>query len=174
MLSPGSVSNEYWSETLPIIVVTFVSCHVLAVAANVMGGFDFFMLFHALLSVIWYEYGRGTPVTCGSGLIESGSSNSIKSGYGSTVFMAKNWRKKTAKIFFFSFFDHKFQFTYPYVSSKDVQVTVEEKPSALKKNIQHFKRWNLLTVFSFWGPFRPLGSGSGSRIRIRIRIQGPH
>jgi hypothetical protein len=41
--------------------------------------------------------------------------------------------KKTAEIFFFSFFDHKLQFTYPYVSSKDVQVTVEGKPSALKK-----------------------------------------
>ncbi len=37
-----------------------------------------------------------------------------------------------------------------------------------KENIQHFNRWNLSTVFYFFGPFLR------SWIRIRIRIQGPH
>jgi len=80
--------------------------------------------------------------------------------------MAKNWRKKTAKIFFFSFFDHKFQFTYPYVSSKDVQVTVEEKPSALKKEHPALQKMKFINCFLFFWAILPSW--------IQIRIANPY
>jgi hypothetical protein len=82
------------------------------------------------------------------------------------------WWTKIEKIFFlfFSFLDHKLKFSYPWAPIKDVQTTRRSlQPS--KKNIQHLKRWKLLTVFYFLGHFWPFGSRSLSRIRIRIHNQ---
>jgi len=53
----------------------------------------------------------------------------------------------------------------------------DEKPSALKKNIQHFERCNLLPVLNFSGSFLPSCIRIRIRMRIRnilMRIQGPH
>jgi hypothetical protein len=46
---------------------------------------------------------------------------------------------------------------------------LQEKPSALKlkENIQHFKKWNILSFFFVCGPFLP------SLIRIRIQNENP-
>jgi hypothetical protein len=51
---------------------------------------------------------------------------------------------------------------------------LQEKPSALKENVQHFKNEIYLLFYIFMGNFCPPGSGSGLRIRMWIRMQGPH
>ncbi len=68
---------------------------------------------------------------------------------GSRVLLTKNWK----------FFNQKWQFTY-------VQATGEVF-SSKKKNIQHFKKWNLLTFFYVCWSFLP------SWIRLRIANPDP-
>jgi hypothetical protein len=62
--------------------------------------------------------------------------------------MTKYWRKKYSWKLVLSFFDKKLQFTH-------VQATGEA--FSPKKNIQHFKKGNLLTFSMFVGHFCPLG-----------------
>ncbi len=86
--------------------------------------------------------------------------------------MNKKWRKNTKKYswnFFYFFFWSKTAislFLGLHIGRPSYRPTTE--------NIQHFKKWNLLTFFCFVGNFCPPVSGSGLRIRIRIRIQGSH
>jgi hypothetical protein len=51
---------------------------------------------------------------------------------------------------------------------RDVQATGEALPS--KNNIQHFKRWILLTVFYFLGHFALLDPDSGFTIILRVTL----
>ncbi len=61
----------------------------------------------------------------------------------------KIWRN-TTKIFFLSSFYQKFQFTYPYG-----RPGYRRSLWPSKENIQHFKRWNLITAFCFCGSLVP-------------------
>ncbi len=61
------------------------------------------------------------------------------------VLMTKNWKKYS--WIFFTFFE-----------KKNFNLLIPRQPST--ENIQHFKRWNLLTVSYFSGSFCPPGSGS--------------
>jgi hypothetical protein len=90
--------------------------------------------------------------SCASGFIESGSGSSISSESGYRADDQKLKKKLQLKFFSYlfliknrnllmpklqekplSFFDQNLQFTY-------VPATVQEKPSAPKENIQHFKK----------------------------------
>ncbi len=88
--------------------------------------------------------------------LEFGSGSNSDPGF----WCLKIGRKKCSKKFSSSLFDQKLQFTY-------VQAAGEAFIQPSKKNIQHVKKWNLLTFFyvceSFYLPSW-----------IRIRIQGPH
>ncbi len=90
--------------------------------------------------------------------IESGFSISSKSGSGSRVLMTKNWRRKKIQQKFCIIF---FMKDFNLLTSK-----LQESLQPSKENIQHYKKWNLLTFFYIYGSFLPS--------RIRIRIQGPH
>ncbi len=111
----------------------------------------------SILSELWIRIESGY----GSGYW-SGSIISSESGSGSRVLMTKNWRKKYSRNFVYIFFD--------IFMSK-----LQERRLALKNNIQHLKKSNLLTFFYVCGSFLPSWiPGSGLRIWIRSRIQGPY
>jgi hypothetical protein len=94
---------------------------------------------------------------CGSGFIESGYGFSILSESGSEI----EEKKTKLKTIYISLGLHKGRPSF----KKSLQ------PS--KRNIQHFKKLNLLTFFFFLLViFTLLDSDPG--LRVRIRIQGPH
>ncbi len=87
---------------------------------------------------------------------------------GSKVFDDKNLRKKYSWIFFCFFFWSKITI-YLSLDLHKGRPSYRRSLRPSKEDIQHFKRWNLLT-FYFSGSLLP----SGIRIRIRTRTQGPH
>ncbi len=90
--------------------------------------------------------------------------------------MTKNRKKFTAEKC--EIFLSKITIYLSLALHKWSQATVQEKPSALKREhttLQNMKYWNFLHFFYFCGKFCLPGSGSGFRIRIHwsdwIRIQ---
>ncbi len=81
-------------------------------------------------------------------------------GSGSRGLMTKPEEKKYRWKFFSLFFIKN----YPRPHKERPSYRRRLQPS--KENTQHFKKWNLLTLFYVCGSFLPS--------RIRIRIQGPH
>jgi hypothetical protein len=69
--------------------------------------------------------------------------------------MIKNGRKKTQLKFFSSFFKSKIAIKSRHNRRSSNWRSLQ--PS--KVNTQHFKRWNLSTVFNFYGQCFPRGSG---------------
>ncbi len=102
---------------------------------------------------------------CGSGFIESGSSilKWIRIRIQIQGFDDQDLKKIQLKFFFF-LFNPKLQKRLPWVHKG--RPGYKRSLQHSKKNIQHFKRWVLSTVFYFSGTF--LTSW------IRIRIQWPH
>jgi hypothetical protein len=51
---------------------------------------------------------------------------------------------------FLEFVNQKLQFTYPWTSIKDVQATVQKKPSALKREHPALQNMNFLNFLFLW------------------------
>ncbi len=83
------------------------------------------------------------------------------SGYGTRIVMTKNWRKENSRNCFLFFFWLKIA-VYLSLGLHKGRPSYRRSLQPSKENIQHCKRWNLLTVFYFPGQFLP------SWIRIRI------
>ncbi len=107
-------------------------------------------------------YGSGSSISSESG---SGYGSDSGPGYGSRVLMTKNWKKYSWNFFLFFFWSKIAIYLSLGLQKWHPNYRRSLQPS--KDNIQHFKKWNLLTVFYFSGPFLP------SRIRIRIRVAYP-
>ncbi len=77
-------------------------------------------------------------------LIEYGSGSSIssesKSGFGSRVFMSKDWKKITAEIFFFFLFWSKIAI-YLSLGLHKGRPSYRRSLQPSKENIHHFKWW---------------------------------
>ncbi len=96
--------------------------------------------------------------------IRSQLQSRFSAGSGSRVLMTQNWKMLRLKNILIV--DQKLQFIIsrrPWRTSK-----VQEKPSASKENIQHFKTWNFFTFSIFVGQFYPRGSGSSRPKSMRI------
>ncbi len=109
---------------------------------------------------IWQqEQGHSKNQYCGSGFIESGSgygsgssiSSEYGSGYGSSVWCPKIGKKYSWNWFLFFFW--LLIAVYLSLGLSKGRSSYKRSLQPSKKNIQHFKRWNLLTVFYFSGPF---------------------
>ncbi len=109
----------------------------------------------------------------GSGFSENVPGSSILSvsgcGPGSRGLMTKNWKKKKISANFLSFFLSNIEI-YLYRGLCTGHPSYRQSLQSSKENIQHFKKWNVLTFSIFVGHFSPPGSGSG----FAIRIQGPY
>ncbi len=101
----------------------------------------------------------------GSGILgQCGSRSRSGSRSGSTGLMTKHCTRYNFTAEKTYFFYKKLAFIFPLASMKHVQATVQEKPPALKKNIQHFKTRNSLLFSILVGRFCPLWSGSSRKI----------
>jgi hypothetical protein len=101
---------------------------------------------------------------CGTGFIESGSeygsSISSESGSGSRILMIKTFLKKKIqrKICYIFYWSKIAIYFFPglYKGHPSYRRSLQLS----KENIQHFKKWNLLTFFFFMGLLCPPESGS--------------
>ncbi len=83
--------------------------------------------------------------------------------------MTQKLKKKNVQVkIFIYFYDQKLQFTYPWASKKG-RLRYRRSLQPSKENIQHFKKWNILTSFNFLRHFCPpdlIESGSGSKTLV--------
>jgi hypothetical protein len=78
-------------------------------------------------------------------------------------------KNHSIKYFYLSFFDQKCKFTVLHKGCPSYRRSLQLS----KENIQHFKRWNLLTALYFSGSFLPFWNRiqSGNRIKSGVRIR---
>jgi hypothetical protein len=111
---------------------------------------------------------------CGSGFTESGSSILSESGSvsdsWSRVLRTKNCRKSSWKLFFYRYLFWPIPIYLSLGLLKNVQATIHENPSALKREHQALKKMKIITFYLFlWAIFALLDpdpdceSGSESR-----------